>query len=376
MAKAAKSCNSKRKVEREQSSDSSSKQSKTPVPAGKRPKKTPRSTQPSEGGQFGDAGKSNDEANGSGAGHKDSTALKTPSPKSTHAQPSHTPPESPTRTFLNFLDGLPYPSTTQAAASLASDRSLEPNCINPISSHSYPNKKASRPHLHTENMMHPNAPAWGPVHPVPATPGYGQLWPSFPIPMSRHGLPYHCSPSPLGQIGNHSGGPGPLMEQQRQHIVRQQMMAQLYQESQKHQQAQFSTAHRVMLQKAKENDPNREFFTYRNVTFTLRECLLACALKNFCKSLSDRPGEGLSDDTIAEILKHQRGWRDPNGLDCEGLCVALIRNGSWTREQIESSIRGDRHGWENYAWMSYWSWLGAMGQVCARYASPQIKWWI
>ena len=373
MAKAANSCNSKRKIDRDQPSDSASEQSEVLNVTGALSKKPLNSTWSSQSSRRGAAAKANAKADESVAEDDDSTVPKTPSPKSTKAQPSHTPPESPTHAFLDFLDGLPHPSATQAAAAPASDPSSKSVSISPISSTLYPDKIAPGSYFHAELVMHPNAPVRGaPVRPISTTKSHDMGWPNSAYsytrqrPHSRHNL------RPLGQVNNCSGSAMPVTEQQKQNILRQQRMAKLYQESQKHQQAQFAMAHHVMLQKARGNDPNREFFIYRKMTFTLRECLLACALKAFCRPLSDQTGERLSDDTIAEILQHQRDWRDPNGLDCEGLCVALTRNGSRTRDQIQDSISGDRHRWENYAWMSYQSWMSTMRGLCNRYVVSHI----
>ena len=145
-----------------------------------------------------------------------------------------------------------------------------------------------------------------------------------------------------------------------------QQMDSLYQESQEHQEWRLLQNQRRMLQKAQEGeDQRRDWFVHGNGSFTLGECLLACALKTFCGSI--QPGVGMNDDTITEIIQHQRGWRDQDGIDCEGLYAALTRSGIDTRSRIERILREHRHKWEQNAWRAYWSWMSTMRELYARY---------
>lgn len=204
------------------------------------------------------------------------------------------------------------------------------------------------------NMAHPNLRTWNTSQQS--------------MPTVSHGQKMNHVPSPLGQAAYRSGKPPlrttPVKEYRGQHTMQRQMYR-LCQESQEHQEWQFLQNQSTMLQKTQETEAQRrDWFVHGNRTFTLEECLLACALKSFCRPLD--PHEGVNDDTISEIIQCQRGWRDPDGIDCEGLYAALIHSRSDIRGRIASILRSYRHKWERIAWRAYWGWMITMGELSAR----------
>ena len=207
------------------------------------------------------------------------------------------------------------------------------------------------------NMAHPNLDAWIASQQFKPT--------ASSDPNSQH------IPSPLGPAVFLSGSPSAKMSstrQQQSFDMGQTQISRLYQVSQEHQKRRLQQNRGTVLQKAQEEqDLRKDWFIYRNKVFTLRECLLACALKSFCK-LPDSC-IGMDDDTITEVIQWQRGWLDSDGTDCRGLCAALICpryevNG----RTIEHLLRVNRQQWTDNAWQAYWAWMNSMNELSARYA--------
>lgn len=193
---------------------------------------------------------------------------------------------------------------------------------------------------------------------------------------SQHSMPnlspgqmIHHVPSPLGQTVGHSSSPSLTTPSMRKHSGQAMMPSQIGRwcyESQERQERLLLQNQRTTFQKAPEvHKQSRDWFVHSDWSFTPWECLLVCALKTLCRPLGSEVG--LDDDIITEIIQHQRGWRDTNGVDCKGLYVALTRPTSNVHGQIQSILRMNRPKWEWIAWTAYSGWVITMKDLCARY---------
>lgn len=330
----------------------------------------PKSPRPS---RMSGHGLSRDSTNTAASEDRNSAFPKTPSPKASNPQRSQSPLQSPSRIIVNDL--------TRASSA---DLSLEPPDLDdsPIVSHNvYPTSNTRlgpavtqpQPHPLVRTQVSQHANAFAPYrHSILNTmsQGVGSFNPSNQPSRNQSHVFHH--PSPYATLVHHTSNISPELLQRAQLVRHQQSMAKLLQESQLYQQAQY-TAHRARLQQQDQLNGNMEFYNFRDVKYTLRECLLVCALRYFCKFPGAGSNVSLSDDTIAEILHYQRGWNNPNGLNCRGLYGELTNSTSGARPQMEASIRTDSRRWENYAWKSYWEWMDIMSKVCVLYTEASLS---
>ena len=273
----------------------------------------------------------------SGNHKKDSLDLEAASPKVREAQPSHASSQSPTREVVNAFAPPSSPIIASELSAYNDQTKPSPKASSISNAHLSP--YVSQPHPFAKEDMN---------------------WPSSRPPPFRH---QQQSPYQQSSLESTADNDNTSMTQQTQMAKHQQLIARLHYQQQLNQQSQSPLARYMTM-----NDPDSIYFVHNHQSFTLLECLLACALKNYCKfpGLLPSPTSVIGDETIAEVIMYQRGWRDAEGLECYGLCAALISPESPTHILIQDVMRGDHGKWESQAKKVYTDWMYVMTKVVAR----------